>query len=178
MFRYLILLTWAAILALGVTNCRESDVQAQKEHGNRQTAREVKSLGLEMEQASLVMQRIRADQMQMKETLDEMQDRLDHLAERARVLSDNLELTGQAPAAPAKAEKPAGWPLPVKLLLVLAIIVILYMIYKRVTREEEEEDVLDEEYLEENEMGAIRYPPSVVEEEQPGEERVEREPEA
>jgi heme/copper-type cytochrome/quinol oxidase subunit 2 len=88
-----------------------------------------------------------------------LQTQLLKLSQKTATLQSSLNaLTAAQAPAKAPSEKP-GLSWFVTVLLVLAIVIICYVVFKRMTREEaEDQDLQDEEFMEENDLGTIRYP--------------------
>lgn len=106
---------------------------------------------------------LRAGQASMEKSLSAIQAGLDSLAGEGGLVQAPLESpkkTESSPAAAAATEDSGGWSWWIKALLVAAIVVIFFAVYNHLIREEDfdEEDFADGEFLEENELGTVRYP--------------------
>lgn len=51
-----------------------------------------------------------------------------------------------------------GWPLPIKLMIVLAILIIVFLFFQSMTADDDEDDLFDDSFVEENDLGTVRYP--------------------
>lgn len=119
-------------------------------------ARQATDLSAEVEQVKQDFENVREKQAL---AMGDLQTRLLKLSQKTANLQSSLNaLTAAQAPAKAPSEK-TGWPWFVKVLLVLAIVIICYVVFKRMTREEaEDQDLQDEEFMEENDLGTIRYP--------------------
>ncbi len=105
---------------------------------------------LQETKASLSSTRAQYDQVQVKIT--ELRNIYGELQE--------LEQIDAVAQKAAKAQNDGGWPIFIKILIVIAILVVLIVLLKKMTQSEEfdDDDLLDEEFLEENDLGTVRYP--------------------
>jgi len=104
--------------------------------------------------------KIKDDEAQRMRDLTAIDASLEAMKTGVREVQVSLESVAKTEGAEKTGNR--GWPWYVTLLLVVAIIVLFYLVFKRVTREEgeEEEEGADEGFVEESDMGTIRYPGS------------------
>jgi len=160
MSRMTILVALVGFTVLSLTGCGEEPApkQADPQETIRQgVARQAADLSAEVEQVKQDFEKVRENQAL---AMGDLQTQLLKLSQKTATLQSSLNAltTAQAPAK-AASEKTTGWPWFFKVLLVLAIVIICYVVFKRMTREEaEDQDLQDEEFMEENDLGTIRYP--------------------
>jgi len=159
MSRMTILVALAGFTVLSLMGCGEEPAPKQadpQEIIRQDVARQAADLSAEVEQVKQEFENTREKQAL---AMGDLQTRLLKLSQKTANLQSSLNaLTAAQAPAKAASEKP-GWPWFVKVLLVLAIVIICYVVFKRMTREEaEDQDLQDEEFMEENDLGTIRYP--------------------
>lgn len=168
MRRAMLVLLGVLSLALLTAGCgSRGDYQKQKAWKQLQAKSEKQAQNLErqMEQLLMEMARLRQQQDGLNEQVKVVQGLLDKTQQAQRELGKNIYALGEGKALPQ--QKPAksgdrdGWHWTVKLFLSLAIILIFYILYRRITGNDEEDDQEEDGFVEENDLGTIRYPGSV-----------------
>lgn len=164
----LMLLTAVFFIACGSDEPADSSGSQSKSAGktgvlNQDHPRSEAELRASLEEAR---SRIRASQLELEKSLATVQAALDQLDGGAMVSLSQVQ-------TPVKTDSPVqtdntgeeadeGWSWWSKTFLVILIVGGFFAIYRHLIREEgdEEDDFMDDEFLEENELGTVRYPGS------------------
>ena len=159
MSRMTILVALVGFTVLSLMGCGGEPVPKQpdpQEIIRQDVARQAANLSADVEQVKQDFEKVRENQAL---AMGDLQTQLLKLSQKTATLQSSLNAltASQAPAKAASETK--GWSWFFKGLLVLAIVIICYVVFKRMTREEaEDQDLQDEEFMEENDLGTIRYP--------------------
>jgi len=159
MSRMTILVALAGFTVLSLMGCGGEPAPKQpdpQEMARQDVARQAANLSADVEQVKQDFENVRENQAL---AMGDLQTQLLKLSQKTANLQSSLNAL-TASQAPAKAaSENTGWHWFFKVLLGLVIVVILYVVFKRMTREEaEDQDLQDEEFMEENDLGTIRYP--------------------
>jgi len=159
MSRMTILVALAGFTVLSLMGCGGEPAPKQpdpQEIIRQDVARQAANLSADVEQVKQDFENVRENQAL---AMGDLQTQLLKLSQKTANLQSSLNAL-TASQAPAKAaSENTGWHWFFKVLLGLVIVVILYVVFKRMTREEaEDQDLQDEEFMEENDLGTIRYP--------------------
>jgi cytochrome c-type biogenesis protein CcmH/NrfF len=154
-----ILVALAGFTVLSLMGCGGEPAPKQpdpQEMARQDVARQAANLSADVEQVKQDFENVRENQAL---AMGDLQTQLLKLSQKTANLQSSLNAL-TASQAPAKAaSENTGWHWFFKVLLGLVIVVILYVVFKRMTREEaEDQDLQDEEFMEENDLGTIRYP--------------------
>jgi hypothetical protein len=154
-----ILVALAGFTVLSLMGCGGEPAPKQpdpQEIIRQDVARQAANLSADVEQVKQDFENVRENQAL---AMGDLQTQLLKLSQKTANLQSSLNAL-TASQAPAKAaSENTGWHWFFKVLLGLVIVVILYVVFKRMTREEaEDQDLQDEEFMEENDLGTIRYP--------------------
>jgi hypothetical protein len=160
MFRRMVYLALAGLILLNLFGCgggSETKQPDAKEEARMKAAAQAAELSAEV---ARVKQELADIQNKQADALDSLSRRVLTLSEKAAALESSINtLTAKPAAEDTGAKGKSHWFLTS--LLVLTIVVICIILFKRMTREgSEDQDLQDEGFLEENDLGTIRYPGS------------------
>jgi hypothetical protein len=103
----------------------------------------------------------RAEQLRLESRVTEMLTDLDDLNQRIENVDNSVGVLARMESVVAKAPREKrGWPWMVSLLLLVFIVLSVALVVKRMGSDNEGEDdeLLGDGFLEENELGSVRYP--------------------
>jgi len=105
---------------------------------------------------------IRVNQENLQQSMAALEASLASVSQERDSIQRALQVMDQVdePAGAQDGGAGKGWPWPIKLLLLAALVVVVFLVIRMVTRDDDldETDLLDDEFLEENELGTVRYP--------------------
>jgi len=105
---------------------------------------------------------IRVNQENVQQALVALESSLESVSGKRDSIQRALQMMEHVdePVSAKERETEKGWPWPIKLLLLVALVVVVFLVIRMVTRDDdlEDADLLDDEFLEENELGTVRYP--------------------
>ncbi|HUT24260.1 MAG TPA: hypothetical protein VM492_07970 [Sumerlaeia bacterium] len=169
MLRYVPLFT--LFLALGAflaMSCGETSPEVKIDPRQERTQRlranvdrlQEKTADLQLQSAAMSEQ-VRTNEVDLSRRLEEMKQSIAAVEREMVEIRALIEESIPAEAKQPPEKKAHGWPWFIKLILILALVVGALLLLRRLARDEEEEfdeELLDDEFLEENDLGAIRYP--------------------
>jgi hypothetical protein len=155
--RLLALLTiTAAILAACSNRAKEEEAKQNQINQIRAQSREMQA-GIDdlRRQLQATAEQLRQEHAATEKRLTDMVTAADNLSTQVTGVATSVNTLDQTQSR-ADGRR---WPWPVTVLLILVIIIVAYLLYKGMTRDGGEEDeMVDEGFVEENDLGTVRYP--------------------
>ena len=155
-FSGMLILSLMLLLAASCGKEEPQKVDARQAQANNAKA-QIADLQNSANALSAQIDQAKGDVTRINGRLAEMQTALDTIKKKSADLQGSLDTLmktrqGEAPEG--------GWPWYVKLFLILVVLVLVFLVYKVVTRDggEGDEENSDESFVEENDLGSVRYP--------------------
>lgn len=150
----------ALLLAAGCGKGKAPRVDARQAQINALKAKAT-DFQTSAEQARAQAEQVRTELAQLNNRLAALQTSADEM--KAKSLDLQQALDGLIRAEQAEVGR-RGWPWYVNLFLILGVVVLVFLLYKVLTRDtdEGEEGATDESYVEETDLGSVRYPGSTA----------------
>ena len=155
--RLLILATMGVVMLVGCgSRAKEEEAKQNQINQIRTKSRELQgNIDDLRRQLQATTEQLRQEHAATEKRLTDMLGMVDNISTAVTGVATSVNTLDQTQA---KAE-PRRWPWPVTVLLILVIIIVAYLLYKGMTRDSGEEDELvDEGFVEENDLGTVRYP--------------------
>lgn len=160
MFRYLRLLILAMISIVMLVGCgnraKEEEAKQNQIKQIREKSRELQANIDELRrQLQSTNEQLRQEHAATEKRLTDMLATVDGISTAVTGVASSVNTLDQTQVR----TESKRWPWPVTVLLILVIIIVAYLLYKGMTRDSgEEDDLVDEGFVEENDLGTVRYP--------------------
>jgi membrane protein implicated in regulation of membrane protease activity len=160
MKRFAVLVVCVSVIAVAAVGCREKQPKPSAREVQLSALRgKLSEMRASLDTLDQQVAQAKQQQEQLLAHYGETQNAINAMRRQADESQQALEALTRAEMAETQ-RRTGGWPWYLTLLLIVALIVIFYLIFKRITRDEsvEEDEAADEGFVEETDMGTIRYP--------------------